>query len=148
MHPRSSFDYASYHRAPGNQATHLVGIPLIVIAVLGLLGRLPILGGLSGSELIRVDAGTVVWALGMLWYLKKDWRLAIPFAPVLLGLYFVGRALPVTALIAIFLAGWAFQYVGHYVYEKKAPAFYKNAEHLLVGPFWIFAKVVGYRLAS
>lgn len=132
-------DYASYHRTRGNQLTHLVGIPLIVIGVLGLLAHLTI--GV-------VDGGIVIWLLGMLWYLKRDWRLAIPFGPTLLGLYFFARALPVWALATFFIVGWAVQYVGHYVYEKKAPAFYKNAEHLLVGPFWLFAKITGYRLAS
>lgn len=141
-------DYASYHRTPGNQRTHLVGIPLIVLAVLGLLGHLSIFRGLTGSEFVRVDGGTVLWLLGVLWYLRLDWRLAIPFGPVLLGFYFLGRALPVPILLALFAIGWAIQYLGHYVYEKKAPAFYKNAEHLLVGPFWIFAKITGYRLAS
>jgi uncharacterized membrane protein YGL010W len=141
-------DYASYHRTPGNQATHLIGIPLIVLAVLGLLGRLLISGGVTGSESVRVDGGTVLWLLGMVWYLRLDWKLAIPFAPILLGFYFLGRAIPGPALVGLFALGWAIQYFGHYVYEKKAPAFYKNAEHLLVGPFWIFAKITGYRLAS
>jgi uncharacterized membrane protein YGL010W len=141
-------DYASYHRTSGNQATHLVGIPLIVIAVLGLLGRATVGAGLTGSEVFRIDGGMIAWLLGMLWYLRLDWRLAIPFGPVLLGIYFLGRALPVPALVAFFVLGWAIQYLGHYRYEKKAPAFYKNAQHLLIGPIWIFAKITGYRLAS
>lgn len=141
-------DYASYHRTSGNQATHLVGIPLIVVAVLGLLGRVTVGEGLTGHELFRADGGTLLWLLGMIWYLKFDWRLAIPFGPVLLGFYCVGRTLPAAALIVFFVLGWVIQYAGHSVFEKKAPAFYKNAQHLLIGPIWIFAKITGYRLAS
>jgi uncharacterized membrane protein YGL010W len=40
------------------------------------------------------------------------------------------------------VVGWILQYLGHYVYEKKSPAFYRNLVHLLVGPLWILAKAV------
>lgn len=137
-------DYASFHRTPGNQATHLVGIPVIVIAVLGLFGHLVIGDGLTGSETFRVDAGVLVWLLGSIWYAVLEWKLALPFSLVTAGFYFLGRAIPVPALVALFIVGWIIQYIGHYVYEHKSPAFYKSAGHLLIGPFWIFAKLVGY----
>jgi uncharacterized membrane protein YGL010W len=35
------------------------------------------------------------------------------------------------------------QFAGHYVWEKKSPAFFRNLTHLLVGPLWIAAKAVG-----
>jgi uncharacterized membrane protein YGL010W len=138
-------DYASFHRTPGNQSLHMVGIPLIVLSILGLLGHLPVSGGMTGSDAFRVDGGTVLWLGAMIWYVLLDWKLAAPFSLVSLGLYFVGRALPVPVLWGVFLGGWAIQYAGHYIYEHKSPAFYKNAEHLLIGPFWIFSKMVGYR---
>ena len=40
----------------------------------------------------------------------------------------------------LFVFGWVLQFVGHYVYEKRSPAFMKNLTHLLVGPLWILAK--------
>lgn len=137
-------DYASSHKTPGNQSTHLVGIPLIIIAVLGLMGRLEILGGMTGSEYFRLDGGVVVWLLSTFWYLRLEWRLGLPFALVTLGFYFLGRAIPAPALIGFFVVGWVVQYVGHYVFEHKSPAFYKSIQHLLVGPLWVFAKTVGY----
>jgi uncharacterized membrane protein YGL010W len=45
--------------------------------------------------------------------------------------------------IGLFVLGWVFQFVGHYVYEKKSPAFARNLVHLLVGPLWIAARAVG-----
>lgn len=137
-------DYASFHKTPGNQMTHMFGIPMIVIAVLGLFGHLTFGDGFTGSELFRLDAGILVWLLGTIWYLFMEWKLALPFSLVTLGFYFLGRAIPVPALWGLFIVGWIIQYVGHIVYEHKSPAFYKSAEHLLVGPFWIFAKMVGY----
>ena len=42
----------------------------------------------------------------------------------------------------LFVVGWIFQFAGHYVYEKRSPAFYRNLAHLLVGPLWILAKAL------
>jgi len=40
----------------------------------------------------------------------------------------------------LFTAGWALQFVGHYVFEKNKPAFYGDAYYLLVGPAWVAAE--------
>mgnify|MGYP006370608533 CR=1 FL=1 len=53
---------------------------------------------------------------------------------------FVGRALPWAVSLGLFVFGWILQFVGHYVYEKRSPAFLNNLTHLLVGPLWILAK--------
>ncbi len=129
-------DYASYHQDHRNKLTHYGGIPLIVIAVLGLLARITFGEAVEG---FRLDGGVVAWILASFWYIRLDLRLGASFALVLAGLYWVGRVLPVPALIAAFVVGWILQLWGHHSFEKKAPAFTKNFEHLLIGPFWIFA---------
>ena len=55
----------------------------------------------------------------------------------------VGQHIPVVWAVVLFVVGWIFQFIGHYVYEKRAPAFYRNLAHLLVGPLWILAKATG-----
>ena len=40
----------------------------------------------------------------------------------------------------MFIAGWALQYVGHQVFEKNTPAFYRDPYYLLVGPAWVAAE--------
>lgn len=135
-------DYASHHRTSGNQATHYIGIPMIVIALFGLLSNIRIAE--FGNELFRLDGGFVLWALGALFYLALNWKLALPFSLVTLGFYFLGRALSLELQIAGFILGWVIQFVGHIVWEKKSPAFKDNLVHLMIGPFWIFAKLVGY----
>jgi uncharacterized membrane protein YGL010W len=142
---RSYFaDYETYHRTSGNRACHWLGIPPIMLAVLGLFAHWVLLAPWGDAALIRMDAGVVVLALSMLWYVKRDWRLGLPFSFVGLSFYFVGRAIPSGWLWGLFVAGWIFQTIGHAKYEKKSPAFFKSAEHLLVGPIWLFAKLVGY----
>jgi uncharacterized membrane protein YGL010W len=138
-------DYQSYHRTDGNKLCHYLGIPMIVISLLGLLATIPIgPGTLFGSALFRIDVASLLWLGATIWYLTLSWRLTIPFTFVMLAFYFIGRSIPIPALWMLFVVGWILQGVGHWVYEKKSPAFFKNFEHLLIGPFWVFARVSRY----
>jgi uncharacterized membrane protein YGL010W len=132
-------DYASFHRTPGNKACHYVGIPLIVLSLFALLARVPLfeLGGFT------VTAAELVLLASTAYYLTLDVALALIMLGTSIVLAAAGRVLPVSAAVALFVLGWVFQFVGHYVYEKKSPAFYRNLAHLLVGPLWILAKVSG-----
>ncbi len=44
--------------------------------------------------------------------------------------------------LALFVAGWIFQFVGHY-FERKPPEFFKDWRFLFVGLRWWVAKVRG-----
>lgn len=138
-------DYASHHTTKGNKVTHYVGITLIMVSLLGLLGQGVIANGLTGSEYLRLDGGTALLVLGSFWYLYLDWKIAGPFILTMTGLYFLGRSIPNSINIGLFIAGWILQGIGHAVYEKKSPAFTQNLLHLLTGPLWIFARIVGYK---
>lgn len=127
MNLRNLFeDYSAFHRTRGNKLCHFIGIPLISVSLLGILQ----------------DWGVALWLLATLWYIKLDWRIGTPFSLVVLGLYFLGRAIPLPALVAMFVVGWVFQLVGHKKYERNSPAFLGNIRHLLIGPLWIFAKLM------
>jgi uncharacterized membrane protein YGL010W len=132
-------DYSAFHRTPGNKACHYVGIPMIVLSLFALLARVPLFeaGGftLTLAELVILTATA--------YYLTLDAALAVMMLVVSVGLTVAGRMIPVPAAVVLFVLGWVFQFVGHYVYEKKSPAFFRNFAHLLVGPLWILAKVSG-----
>jgi uncharacterized membrane protein YGL010W len=132
-------DYAAFHGTPGNKACHYVGIPLIVLALLALLARVPLfaVGGFT------VTLAEVALVAVTAYYLTLDLVLAAIMFAASVGLLFLGRPLPVWVSVALFVVGWIFQFLGHYVYEKRSPAFYRNLVHLLVGPLWIVAKAVG-----
>ena len=132
-------DYAAFHGTAGNKACHYVGIPLIVLSILALLARVPLfaVGGFT------VTAAEVFLVLVTAYYLTLDTVLAAIMLAASAALLVVGRPLPVAVSVALFVLGWIFQFVGHYVYEKHSPAFYRNLAHLLVGPLWIVAKAVG-----
>ena len=132
-------DYAAFHGTPGNKACHYIGIPLIVLTLFTFLSAVP----LFAVGAYTVTLAELVLALVTLYYLTLDPLLAVLMAIVSTGLIVVSRMIPMPIAVALFVVGWIFQYIGHYVYEKKAPAFYQNATHLLVGPLWILAKATG-----
>jgi uncharacterized membrane protein YGL010W len=123
-------DYGAYHRHPKNKLCHYIGIPVIVFTLVGLLFRLS----------PAVAAGVAL--LAILYDLRLSVRLSLPFALFLLGSAALAPSLPSPLLGAGFVLGWVLQFVGHFVYEKKAPAFFENLRQLLVGPLWIIGTLV------
>ena len=132
-------DYAAFHGTPGNRACHYIGIPLIVVSLYALLSAVPLFA--LGSY--TVTLAEVLLAGATLYYLRLDPVLAALMLAASVLLLYVGRRMPLGLAIALFVVGWIFQFVGHYVYEKRSPAFYRNLAHLLVGPLWILAKATG-----
>ena len=137
---RSHFaDYAAFHRTAGNKACHSFGIPLIVLGSLSLLARVSFfeVGGFTVTLAEVLILGFVAY------YLTLDPALAGIMLLAYAGLDAAGRALGVWPAAGLFTLGWILQGVGHYVYEKNSPAFFKNFAHLAVGQLWILAKAVG-----
>ena len=127
-------DYASYHRTKGNKTFHRLGIPLIMLTLIGMLARVHLVD--------RIDGAIVLIVLVTIYYLALEWRLGIAMLAVTIAFYFIGRAMPFWLNVSLFVLGWIFQFVGHSVYEHKQPAFLRNFVHLLVGPLWILNDVV------
>jgi uncharacterized membrane protein YGL010W len=132
-------EYASSHTTPGNRACHWIGIPMIVTALSGLLSRVPLGLDIAGVPLTMAE---LLFAGAILYYARLDLVLALLMIPVVIPIDALGRWLPVWANVALFLVGWVFQLVGHAVYEKKSPAFFRNLIHLLIGPLFLLAKAV------
>jgi len=132
-------DYAAFHGTAGNKACHYVGIPLIVLALLALLARVPLFA-VGGFEVTLAEVALVGVTA---YYLTLDVVLAATMLAASVGLLVLGRPMPVWVAAVLFVLGWIFQFIGHYVYEKRSPAFFRNLAHLLVGPLWIVAKAVG-----
>jgi uncharacterized membrane protein YGL010W len=126
-------DYASYHQTKGNKAFHRLGIPLIMLSLIGMLARV---------HLGPADAAMLLILVAELYYVAVEWRLAIGMLVVSAIFYFAGAALPLWINVALFILGWIFQFIGHSVYEHKQPAFFRNFVHLLIGPLWILNDIV------
>lgn len=137
---RSHFDdYAAFHRTAGNKACHALGIPIIVLSTLALLARVPLFLLFGWT----VTLAEVVVALFTIYYLTLDVALAVVMLTAYVLLDVIGRAIAPWPALAMFVGGWILQGVGHYVYEKNSPAFFRNFVHLAVGQLWILAKATG-----
>lgn len=131
-------DYASYHRTSGNKVFHRLGIPMIMLTLIGMLARVT----LFEANGVRIDAAMLLIAASTIYYFIIEWRLAIAMLAVSIAFYFLGAAMPMWLNVSLFVLGWIFQGIGHSVYEKKKPAFMRNFVHLLIGPLWILNDVV------
>lgn len=134
--------YARYHRDQRNILTHYFGIPLIVIAIFGLLWwPLFTIAGIS------VTPSLILFLTAAWFYLQLDLRFGVVM------LLFSGGCLAIAALLAkqsdvvwlggsaaLFVIGWVLQFVGHY-YEGKKPAFVDDLIGLLIGPLFIMAEL-------
>lgn len=142
--------YAAYHRDRRNIATHFIGIPLIVIAVVVLLSRPGVwLAGIWCSPALLVALASA------LFYLRLDLRLGVLMSGLL------GLCLWVGALLAgqgtglwlglgagAFVLGWVIQFVGHH-FEGRKPAFIDDISGLIIGPLFVVAELgflLGWRL--
>jgi uncharacterized membrane protein YGL010W len=70
--------------------------------------------------------------------------IGIPLIVVSLPLFVVALVVPGwwPVALTLFVAGWVFQLVGHYV-ERKPPEFFRDWRFLFVGLRWWFAKIRG-----
>lgn len=127
-------DYETAHQNRGNQLCHAIGIPLLVVAVLGLLSR--------ATGHAPLDPALFVMALSLIYTAWLDWILTIPYALWLASLFLLSQPMGTGLLWTFFIIGWILQFVGHGVFEKRSPKFVENLKHLLVGPFWIFSRFV------
>ena len=135
--------YAAYHRDRRNLATHFVGVPMILFSVVLALATVWIpLGPVTTTLAVAMAVASVAY------YLMLDLRLAVTMAVVLFLMCAaaseithrldMGPSLAWAA--AIFVAGWAIQFVGH-KYEGMKPAFLDDAKQLAISPLFMCAEV-------
>lgn len=131
-------DYSQHHQTAGNKLCHRLGIPAIMLSLLGMLARVVLWRG--GG--IRIDLALILIVLVSIFYLRLDRKLGGLMIAASLGMYALGAWLPMWVNVALFVGGWILQFVGHSVYEKRQPAFLRNLAHLLVGPLWLLRDLV------
>jgi uncharacterized membrane protein YGL010W len=130
-------DYGAHHRTRGNLVCHVFGVTLIVFGLLSMLAELRV-GPLT--------AGEILIAAVVLYYATLDLPLAGAMLAVFAVLDLAARAVGDWRVgLAAFVVGWVFQAVGHAVYEKNRPAFFKNLQHLLVGPMFLVNELLRVR---
>jgi uncharacterized membrane protein YGL010W len=136
--------YASYHRDARNRATHFVGIPAIVFALLVAfaLWRFPLFG-------LDISAAWVLAVLAVAGWVALDVvigiAMLIAMVPLLLLAEWIATRFSASTAWVVFavffVGGWAFQLLGH-VWEGKRPALADNLFQAFIGPMFIMAEVL------
>lgn len=142
--------YAAYHRDPRNLVTHVIGIPMIVVAVVTLLSRPAF--DVAGFAL---SPAVFAAAIAIGYYLMLDLRVGLVMLvaiglAVAAGPWFaeMSTASWLAWGVGLFVVGWVFQFIGHY-YEGKKPAFVDDLLGLVIGPLFVAAEIgfaLGLRL--
>ena len=139
---RNLTQYAAYHRDRRNIATHFVGVPLIVFAIVLALATaaVPVAG-------VTVTAAAAVALAASAYYLRLDFGFGIAMAVVLFAM--CAAASELTARMSTpaalgwaavaFVWGWGLQFLGH-KWEGMKPAFFDDARQLLIGPLFVLAE--------
>ena len=138
--------YAAYHRDRRNIATHFVGVPMIVFAIVLALATISLAGGSTGSA-FAVTLAAVVSIAATLYYLKLDLMLGLTMGIVLFLMcagasemtHRLGIGASLAWAVGIFVVGWAIQFLGH-KYEGVKPAFFDDVKQLLIGPLIVCAE--------
>lgn len=138
--------YGSSHVHPVNEAFHLVCVPVIVMCVLAGLRLVPLP---FTPPLPWLDLAGLVTLAALAYYARLSWRLALAIIPALVVLFLGIDALEAWAArggpalwqsaLALFVAAWIGQFIGHLI-EGKRPSFFQDLQFLLIGPVWLLAQ--------
>ncbi|MCI0458242.1 MAG: DUF962 domain-containing protein [Gemmataceae bacterium] len=130
--------YAASHRMPVNKVLHFLGIPLLLVASLGLLSKASL--AVDGAvPALRPNAAWIVLFGAGLWYVRSDWKMGLLTFAAVTACYALGSGLP-AGLLWLFLGiGVVAHAVGHYGFEGKPPAVFSNPVAVLEAPVWLLA---------
>lgn len=136
-------EYAAHHRHPLNKLTHAVGIPLIATGLFGMGAKLTLV---TVSGHVSVNVATLLIAFLVVVYMLWHRGLALAVLLLAIPLYAIGGALSWPACLGVLACGVGLQYLGHFAFERRKPAFHDNLMHTLIGPLWMTSLLFPLRI--
>lgn len=136
-------EYGESHQNEANKLLHWICVPIIVVSLIGLLWSIPVPQAMRDVSPL-LNWGTLVLALGVLYYLRMSASLALGMLVfvILVTLCVLALAqLPWSlwaVCLALFVVAWIGQFIGHH-YEGKRPSFFKDLQFLMIGPLWLLS---------
>ncbi|HEY1289985.1 MAG TPA: Mpo1-like protein [Burkholderiales bacterium] len=134
--------YAAYHQDARNKATHFVGVPLIMLALL-----VPLSWPSIDFFGFKVTAAMLLAGALLAYYFVLDFALAAAMLAVLGALIWLaeliaagGAARAWTWFGVLFAGGWVLQLVGH-AFEGRRPALVDNLFQIFVAPIFLCAEI-------
>ncbi|BEI82621.1 hypothetical protein CcaverHIS002_0304890 [Cutaneotrichosporon cavernicola] len=153
--------YMSYHSNKTNQLIHFIFIPQILWSSLILLAFFNFPGftyiDLGSIFTFRPNGAMVLALVFQIWYIILNEVVGVTYLPIMTTMYLTATHLvnhvpewlpwryafgpEASALpfgLAVFFNGWFWQFLGHFVYEGRAPALFDNLTQALVtAPFFV-----------
>ncbi|RKF82969.1 putative endoplasmic reticulum membrane protein [Golovinomyces cichoracearum] len=151
--------YGAYHNNPVNVGIHMTFVPLILAATLTLATNTPVLINLPEKIIVPylpLNLGTIIAILYGIFYMLLEPVAGTALFPILLSWAAYSNHLTKTIpslsnKIAIFveIIAWIAQFLGHGLFEGRAPALLDNlVQALVLAPFFVFMEILfrlGYR---
>jgi len=145
--------YRSYHHNPTNVAVHLIFIPVLTFTTLLLATST---GDFVELQYIPINGAAIIAGTYLFTYFLMEPVAGISVAPVIgLMLWYLNKLHAEYGSQAILVAGvvnvlsWIAQFIGHGVFEKRAPAMKDNfVQAFLLAPFFVWFELLfscGYR---
>jgi uncharacterized membrane protein YGL010W len=136
--------YAAAHRDRVNSIMHMIGNPILFVAVVLPLCLLPV--HVFG---VQTSAGSLLVIPALLLWMAWDIAIGLAIVVVSIPLLFVAHAIASHVgvisvwiiAIGLFVLGWALQIIGHQLFEGKRPTLLDNPVQMLISPMHIFAKL-------
>ena len=136
--------YTAYHRDVRNCATHFIGVPMIIFALLSAMSFVSI-GQLSA---VPITLATLFLALVLLFYCLAVQLIGVVSIVVHIPLLWYAHAVTTgsfsSAWIIIgisFVGGWIVQLIGH-AYEGRRPALADNLLQAFMDPGFLVAEAL------
>ncbi|KAM0802483.1 hypothetical protein BDR22DRAFT_803323 [Usnea florida] len=151
--------YGSYHHSTANKAIHIVCVPMILMTSFLLGTNTPSLIPVPDWLVIPnlpPNLGTIATFIYATLYILMEPVAGGILAPFLLGGTMYSDYLTTTYgatanywAVGIFISSWIAQFIGHGLFEGRAPALLDNlVQALFLAPFFVWMEIlfsIGYR---
>eukprot|EP00349_Pseudokeronopsis_sp_Brazil_P011109 CAMPEP_0202972498 /NCGR_PEP_ID=MMETSP1396-20130829/37200_1 /ASSEMBLY_ACC=CAM_ASM_000872 /TAXON_ID= /ORGANISM="Pseudokeronopsis sp., Strain Brazil" /LENGTH=168 /DNA_ID=CAMNT_0049702983 /DNA_START=74 /DNA_END=580 /DNA_ORIENTATION=- len=133
--------YGAYHSESTNQWIHITCVPMIFATSIELLNRF--------APFIVLQ---LLLAFYIVSFIVMETTAGVLYAPLLLSYFYIGtKVLPEYPMLSLslWIFSWIAQFVGHGVFEKRAPALLKNLpQSLHAAVFFVWLEILfklGYK---
>ncbi|EEQ34781.1 hypothetical protein McanCB56680_000137 [Microsporum canis] len=147
--------YGAYHHHPVNVVIHITCVPIIMMCMFllaGSAGPLFYVPEAISIQHLPANAGTIAAFVYLTLYMLMEPVAGALLAPLLLGgtayMNYLHAAYGTTAVywsLAVQGVAWILQFVGHGVFEGRAPALLDNlVQAFFLAPFFVWLEVLFY----
>lgn len=136
--------YADAHRNRVNGWMHIIGNPILFVAVVLPLCLVPvtIFGVQTSAAPLLVIPALIVW---MAFDLGLGLAIVVTSIPLLWIAAAIAGHVSVASVwviaVTMFVLGWGLQIVGHKVFEHNWPSLLQDPLHMLMSPMYVYAKL-------